>query len=146
MIRIDFSEIQLKLKKEEDKTFVYDPIRKKWIVFTPEEHVRQLLLQHLIHEKKYPASLIAVERKIILAKRDKRFDIVVFDAAHQPWMLAECKAPGEIITQKVLFQLLNYQRTLQSRYWLITNGHQTFCADAGDVENIRWLHHLPSYD
>ncbi len=146
MIDIDTSKITLRLQREDDKTKVFDPVRKKWLVLTPEEHVRQVILQHLMTTENYPAALIAVEKSILVGTMNKRFDIVVYDRSHRPWMLAECKAPEVPITEKTLHQLLNYQRTIRCRYWLLTNGHQTFCADANDPSEIRWLGSLPAYD
>ena len=145
MLQLDFSNIALKMRTENEKARVYDIIRKKWIILTPEEHVRQLMLHYLIHEKKYPSSFIAVEKKILLSGRSKRFDAVIYGKDHKPWMLMECKRPDEMITQEVLFQLLNYQRVVQSQYWLLTNGHQIFCADATDIEDVQWLSALPAY-
>lgn len=146
MISIDFSDIQLKLLQIEGKMNVFDPVRKKWIILTPEEHVRQYILQHMISTMQYPSSLIAVEKTIQVGEMSKRFDIVVYSREHKPWMLVECKEPQVAISQKTLHQLLNYQRTMQSNYWLLTNGHQTFCANASDVTNINWMDSLPAYD
>ncbi len=145
MIALDLSTIQLKLKQSEGKTLVFDPIRKKWLVLTPEEHVRQYILQYLVETMQYPASLLAVEKTIKVGTLNKRFDIVVYSREHIPWMLVECKAPGVEVTEKTLHQLLSYQRTVQCSYWLLTNGHQTFCADACDVQHIQWLTSLPAY-
>jgi hypothetical protein len=146
MLTIDFSNSALSLRQAGGKTTVFDPIRKKWLALTPEEHVRQLLIHHLTGVMRYPASLIAVEKTIRVGGLSKRFDIVVYGRSHTPWLLAECKAPGVPVSEKTLHQLLAYQRTMQCRYWLLTNGHQTFCADACDTEHIRWLPSLPAYD
>ncbi len=146
MITLDFSDCVLRLRKEEDKTTVFDPIRKKWLVLTPEEHVRQYMLSYLVHTMHYPASLIAVEKSIKVGNVSKRYDIVVYNRNHIPWMLVECKAPEVIISDATLQQLLNYQRTVQCNYWLLTNGHQVFCADAGNVQEIKWMRSLPAYD
>lgn len=146
MIPADFSDIQLQLRKQEGKTQVYDPIRRKWIILTPEEHVRQYLLQHLMQHLQYPPSLIAVEKQLILGSLTKRFDIVVYNRDHKPWLLAECKAPDVMITEATLNQLLQYHNTLQCRYWLLCNGYQLYCADAGDISNIKWLEALPAYN
>lgn len=142
---IDITRQQLRLKKHEGKTMVCDPVRKKWIVLTPEEHVRQYLLLYFINELSYPASLIAVEKKIQCGDMDKRFDIVVYNRDHIPWLLVECKAPDVPVSQTTLQQLLNYQRTLQCRYWLVSNGHTFYCADSADTNNIIWLTELPAY-
>jgi len=146
MISINFTGLQLKLKQQNEATYVFDPVRKKWMVLTPEEHVRQYLLQYLIHDLKYPASLIAVEKKIVVGKVSGRFDIAVYDRNHEPWLLGECKEPEINISEATLFQLLNYHRSIPCKYWLLTNGHQTFCADAKDLSMIRWMENLPSYE
>jgi hypothetical protein len=146
MLELDFSQASIRIKNDNGKPFVYDVIRKKWLVLTPEEHVRQLLINFLITEKKYPQALIAVEKKLQVGQRFKRFDALVYNRDHQPWMLIECKEPEVVLSQEVLFQLLNYQRVVQSRYWLLTNGHQTFCADAANTENIVWLNQLPAFE
>lgn len=146
MMNIDFTTLALQLKKEGGKTLVFDPVRKKWLVLTPEEHVRQYLLLYCIEILLYPASLIAVEKKIVVNGMEKRFDVVVYNRDHQPWLLAECKAPDVPINEAVLHQLLRYHNHLQCRYWLVTNGHASYCADAADISNIQWLDALPGYD
>jgi hypothetical protein len=147
MIPLDFSGIQLKLREDENgKLQVFDPVRKNWFFMTPEEHVRQYLLRYLTEGMEYPAGRMAVEKKIFVGKIAKRFDITVYDGDHRPWMLVECKEPEVMISEATLFQLLNYQRTIQCRYWLLTNGHQTFCADAGNIMEIKWLEQLPVYE
>ena len=145
MISLDLSNVHLKLRQAGDKTTVFDPIRKKWLILTPEEHVRQHIIHYLINTVQYPASLIAVEKNISVGKLKKRYDIVVYNRDHKPWMLVECKAPEVPVSENTLRQLLSYQSTIQSSYWLLTNGHQAFCADARDVENIKWLLSLPEY-
>lgn len=142
----DFSTIQLRLKQEENNTRVFDPVRKKWLVLTPEEHVRQYYLQYLIDVLKYPAALISVEKKIKVAGMDRRFDIIVYGANHSPWMLVECKAPDVPLSDKTLHQLLQYHNAMPCRYWVISNGHQNYCADANDILNIRWCSALPAYN
>ena len=146
MISADFSNIALKLQQANGKTSVFDPVRKKWVLLTPEEHVRQYILGYMITVLHYPLALISVEKKIVLGNMPKRFDIVVYCRDHKPWMLVECKAPEVPVTEKTLQQLLNYQNLIQSRYWLLTNGHQIFCADAADHTDIKWLLSLPVYD
>ncbi|MBA3828242.1 MAG: type I restriction enzyme HsdR N-terminal domain-containing protein [Taibaiella sp.] len=146
MITLDFSGLQLKLKQENNVTLVYDPVRRRWVVLTPEEHVRQYILQLFIQQLRYPVSLIAVEKKIMVGKMAKRYDIVVYDRQHMPWLLAECKQPEVPVSPQTLHQLLSYQQTVQGRYWLITNGHQSMCADAADKERVIWMDALPEYE
>lgn len=144
-ISLDFRGIELKLRKVEGKTQVYDPIRKKWLILTPEEHVRQYILEYITSVLNYPLSLIAAEKAIMVGNRNKRFDVVIYDRNHKPWMLIECKSPDVPVSRDTLMQLLSYQTTLQAQYWVLTNGHQTFCANATDISNIQWLSDLPEF-
>lgn len=125
---------------------MFDPVRKTWVILTPEEHVRQYLLQYFIERMQYPATLIAVEKKIQVGNLSKRFDIVVYNREHMPWLLAECKAPDVMLTEKTLHQLLTYHNKMQCSYWLVCNGHSAYCADATEIANIKWLEGLPRYD
>lgn len=114
---------------------------------TPEEHVRQRLICHFMEALNYPAGLIAIEKVLMIGGKRRRFDIVVYERnSHQPWLLVECKAPEVPITDATLQQLLQYHSQLQCRYWMMSNGHQHFCADAGDVYAIQWLTGLPAYE
>jgi hypothetical protein len=90
---------------------------------------------------------MAVERGLPFGHTMLRFDVAVYHRDnHQPWLLAECKAPNEPLGEAALQQLLRYHSKLTAcRYWLITNGHQSFCADAVDPQGIKWLTHLPAY-
>lgn len=128
-------------------TQVFDAVRRKWLVLTPEEHVRQLLLLHLIGPMKYPKALIAVEKSLDFGHTRLRFDAVVYEReTHKPWLLVECKAPDVLLTDEVLRQLLRYHSQMTDcQYWLITNGHQSFCADACDRGRIAWMDRLPVY-
>lgn len=146
MITLDIQDIKLQLKQDSGKTLVFDPIRKRWFILTPEEHVRQYIIQVMLGKMNYPPALLSVEKQITVGSMTKRFDVVVYNRHHKPWMLVECKAPEIEISEKTLLQLLNYQRTTQCRYWLLTNGHQTFCADACNITEIKWLDALPPYD
>lgn len=147
MLQLPLLDHQLNIQQRNGRASVFDPVRKLWVVLTPEEHVRQLLLLHLLETHAYPLSLIAVEKGLMVGTRRKRFDLVVYDRHnHQPWLLAECKAPDVTINDATLHQLLDYHNQLQCRYWLITNGHLHFCADAVHASQIHWLQALPPYD
>ena len=112
MLKIEFPPYQPKIKRVNDKDFIFDEVRKRWVLLTPEEWVRQNFLQYLIFVKKYPASLIAVEKQIRLNDLKKRFDIVVFDQNSQPWMIVECKAMDVPLDKTVLDQVLRYNASL----------------------------------
>ena len=122
MIKIEYPPYQPKIKKEAGKEFIFDKVRKRWVMLTPEEWVRQNFLQYLVLVKKYPASLIAVEKEIELGEIKKRFDIVVYDKNHLPWMIIECKEMSGVLDKKVLEQVLRYNISLQVPYLVITNG------------------------
>jgi hypothetical protein len=111
------------MREQEGKRQIYDDTRKKWVAFTPEEWVRQNFLQYLIQEKKYPASLIAVEKELMLGELSKRFDILVYDNLHKPWLMVECKSMDVTITDAVVHQVLRYNLAIPVQYLVVTNGN-----------------------
>lgn len=136
MITIEYPPYQPKIKKDAGKEFIFDEVRKKWIVLTPEEWVRQNFLQYLVQVKNYPASLIAIEKEIAVADTKKRFDIVVYDKNHQPFMIVECKEMNVELDNKTLDQVLRYNIPLQVPFLVITNGSYCFgFSTAGAVMN-----------
>lgn len=122
MIKIKYPPYQPKIKKQAGKEFIFDEFRKRWVILTPEEWVRQNFLQYLTQIKKYPASLIAIEKEIKLAELKKRFDIVVYDRNSKPWMIVECKEMNVPLGKIVLDQILRYNVSLNVPYLVITNG------------------------
>ena len=125
MVAIQYPEPDFRIKKEEGKEFIFDTLRKKWLLLTGEEWVRMNFVQYLVQEKKYPASLIAVEKEIMLGELKKRFDILVYDGDHQPWMMIECKEAQVKLTEDVLQQVLRYNISVPVKYIVITNGSFT---------------------
>lgn len=123
MIKIEYPPYQPKIKKEVDKEFIFDEFRKRWVILTPEEWVRQNFLQYLTQTKKYPASLIAIEKEIKLGELKKRFDIVVYDRNSKPWMIVECKEMNVALDKTVLDQVLRYNISLNVPYLVISNGN-----------------------
>ena len=123
MIKIKYPPYQPKIKEEAGKEFIFDEFRKRWVILTPEEWVRQNFLQYLTQTKKYPASLIAIEKEIKLGELKKRFDIVVYDGNTKPWMIVECKEMNVKLDKSVLDQVLRYNTTLNVPYLVITNGN-----------------------
>ena len=111
----------MKTKIIDNKQYVFDAIRKKWLLLTPEEKVRQHVVQYLIQEKKIPKSLIALEKLITVNEMKKRFDVLVYKAT-KPWLLVECKEPNVELNDMALQQVLNYNNVLQVSYFAITNG------------------------
>lgn len=122
MIKIEFPVYQFKTKNDEGNKFIFDPFRKRWLILTPEEWVRQNILQYITLVKQYPSSLIAVEKEFFLGELKKRCDVVVYDRNSLPWMMIECKEMNVMLNSKVLDQVLRYHMAIPAKYLLITNG------------------------
>jgi predicted type IV restriction endonuclease len=125
MIAVQYPEPQFRMKEEGGKRYVFDAMRRCWLLLTPEEWVRQNFVQYLLQGLHYPSSLIALEKEVRLNGLRKRFDVLVYDSAHQPWMLVECKAPEVALTPSVLDQVLRYNISVPVRYIVISNGNNT---------------------
>ena len=118
---------EYKLKQEEEKIFIFDALRKKYLVLTPEEWVRQHFIQYIINYLQYPKALIKVEGGLVYNRLKKRSDIVVFDQEGSPWMVIECKSPDQNINNQTLQQVSVYNSTLKARYVALTNGLNHLC-------------------
>jgi len=138
-------EYDLKLKKEGSKTYVFDPIRKKYFVLTPEEWVRQHVIHFLIHEKGYPASLMAVERTV--EGTQKRFDILIFtQGAGAPWVIIECKRASQKLSQATLNQIGRYNMSLNVPYLMVTNWENWMVAKVDkEKKSFKFLKGIPDY-
>lgn len=141
MIKITYPEYPYKIKKEKDREFIFDEIRKLWVRLTPEEWVRQNFLRYLLDEMKYPSSLIAVEKEIKLNELNKRVDIIVYNQNTEPWLMIECKSMDEVLDGKVAMQILRYNIALPVHYMVITNGQLTygFKKNNGGIKEIEQL-------
>ena len=138
MISLVYPEYPFRMRELEGKRQIFDDTRKRWVAFTPEEWVRQNFLQYLLQGKKYPASLIAVEKELMLGELTKRFDILVYDQLHRPWLMVECKAMDVTITDAVVHQILRYNMASPVRYMVVTNGTASwfFEKKSGSLELI----------
>ena len=125
MIQIPFPPFPFKIKEAEGKEWIFDEIRKQWVRLSPEEWVRQNILQYFLQIMNYPSSLIAIEKEIKLGELKKRFDILVYKDS-KPWLMVECKEMNVPINESVLKQVLNYNISLEVPYILITNGNHSF--------------------
>ena len=133
-----------KTEEREGRTYVFDPLRRRFVALTPEEEVRQKVLYLLVEHLKVPAGLLAVEYSVKVNGMDKRADAVVFGNEGLPLMIVECKAPTVELTQAVLEQALRYHSALHPKYLLLTNGTITYCYKA-ENQALRPLDHLPDY-
>ena len=134
---------EFKLKKIDGKTYIFDIIRKKYVVLTPEEAVRQSILRLLL-KKNYPPQLIKLEHGIIAGNNHKRTDITVYNPDGSIFMIVECKAPSVKLSDKTVNQIAMYNSVLNSQFLMITNSKQTFILEFyGD--NYRIIEEIPDY-
>mgnify|MGYP005994381725 CR=1 FL=1 len=146
MQKLNLPSYAFKLKSNENKTLIFDNLRKKHVVLTPEEWVRQHFVQFLIEEKNYPVSLIAIEKQLTINNLKKRTDIVVFSSDGTPNIIVECKAPKIKITQATFDQIARYNLKLNAKYLIVTNGLQHFfCMLDKEKETYVFLQDIPSY-
>jgi hypothetical protein len=137
---------KFRIKSNENKLFIFDILRKKYVSLTPEEWVRQHIIHFLIEEKNYPISLMAVEKKLTINTLTKRTDILVFNTNGSPHIIVECKAPTVKITQDAFDQIARYNLKLEANYLIVSNGLEHFNCKM-DLENEQYifLPDIPKY-
>ena len=146
MQNLNFPKYNFRFKSNENKTLIFDIIRKKFVVLTPEEWVRQHNIHFLISEKKYPISLINIEKQLQLNDTVKRYDIVVFNKDGSIHIIVECKAPSIKISQQTFDQIARYNLVLNSEFLMVTNGlDHYFCKMDLENEKYLFLKDLPNY-
>jgi hypothetical protein len=129
MEKLNLPPFDFELKKSADDVLIFDALRKRFVVLTPEEWVRQHFIHYLIDHLKYPKALIRVEGGLTFNTLSKRSDIVVFDREVKPWMIVECKAPALKLSQRTIEQAATYNHSLKAKYVAITNGISTICCE-----------------
>jgi hypothetical protein len=145
MKKLNFPIYQFRFKNSENKVAIFDVIRKKFIVLTPEEWVRQHVVRFLIEEKKYPISLINVEKNLKINGLTKRYDVVVFNSDGTIHILVECKAPEIKISQDTFDQIARYNMAMKANYLMVTNGlNHFYCLIEND--NYSFLKCIPEYE
>ena len=143
MLQINYPDYNFRIKKEKNKELIFDEVRLQWIVLTPEEWIRQNFLQYLIRVKKYPKSLLSIEKIISLGELKKRCDIVVYKN-NLPWMIVECKEMNTDLNVPVLEQILRYNIGLPVKYLVLTNGNKTFAFELSENGLIE-INELPVF-
>lgn len=144
MIQINYPDPDFRIREENNVSHIFDELRKTWLVLTPEEWVRQNFIHYLTKIKNYPSTLIAIEKQLKLGELVKRFDLLIYDSNHQPWMMVECKAMEVRLDQKVLEQILRYNMSVPVKYLIITNGvHCIGIKREGGTPE--WLDVLPEF-
>jgi len=147
MQNLNFPSYNFRFKNSENKVAIFDDIRKKFIILTPEEWVRQHTVQFLLQEKNYPKSHINVEKLIKVNDLNKRYDIVIFQPNGQLFLLVECKAPEVKITQDTFDQIARYNLKLKANYLMVTNGlNHYFCQMDFEKEHYVFLEELPVFE
>ncbi len=135
MRKLNLPLFEFKIKKENNNTIIFDKIRKKWIILTPEEWVRQNFISYIL-DKNYPKSLINCEKVFYINKVTKRYDIVVYDSSGDVEILVECKSYDVNLIKEHFDQVMRYNLELKSKYVIVTNGLRHFYFEFDDSEKI----------
>lgn len=146
MTNLNLPKYSFRIKNKENKLYIFDRIRKKDLILTDEEWVRQNFVSFLHEDKKYPLSLIAIEKQCLVNELIKRTDILVFDRSGAPHIIVECKAMHVKISQDVFDQIARYNMTLKAKYLVVTNGlEHYYCQMNHDLKQYDFLKELPNY-
>ncbi len=136
-----------RFKNSENKVAIFDEIRKKFIILTPEEWVRQHVVHYLLQDKRYPKSYINVEKIIKINNLNKRYDIVVYQPNGEVYLLIECKAPEITINQQTFDQIARYNLVLNAKYLMVSNGlNHYFCKMDFENQKYIFLKELPEFE
>jgi type I site-specific restriction endonuclease len=147
MENLNLPTYSFKIKSDLQRKLIFDSIRKKYVVLTPEEWVRQNFIRFLVEEKGFPASLIAIEKKVDINLLPQRSDIVLYNKNANPVMIVECKASKVKITQEVFNQIARYNMKLRVPFLVVTNGLRHFCCYMDYNENsFKFLQEIPDYE
>ena len=143
---LNLPQYPFKITLKDSRPYIFDEIRKKHLVLTPEEWVRQHFIQYLILEKKFPRSLIQIEGGLSLNQLQKRTDIVIFNQSGARIMVIECKAPAIKITQNVFDQASRYNSIHKTAWLVVTNGIQHCYAQIDHLnKSFAFVQELPLY-
>ena len=146
MLNLSFPNYEFRLKEINQKRFIFDEIRKKYIELTPEEWVRQNCVKFLINDRKFKRNLISIEKRIKLNNTVKRFDILVHDNYGNCNLLVECKAPNVKINQDSFDQIFRYNQVINAKFLMITNGIINYYCKINKLQNkIEFLKNIPVY-
>jgi hypothetical protein len=144
---LNFPTFNHTLKEEAGVTYIWEPIRKIWLVLNAEEWVRQNLIRYFVDVLAYPMGLMQCECQVKVGKVLKRFDLVVLDRDLKPWLICECKAPGIPISSGTLQQAGHYNSELKCPYLAVTNGINHYCFKISFAKgNFETLKDFPAYE
>lgn len=133
------------IKTENGQQYIFCLIRRKWLILTPEEKVRQFTLHQLINDYQYPQKYISAEKTLKVNELRKRYDIVVYNQQLQPKILIECKAENIELAEKTLQQIATYNIKLQVPFLMVTNGKKSFCFEIKNEASVQ-INHFPKFE
>ncbi len=144
---LDLPNYPFKITERESILFIFDETRKKHLVLTPEEWVRQHFIKHLIIDKEFPASLMQIEGGLSLNQRRKRSDILIYNSIGEKLMVIECKAPSVAITQATFDQAARYNSIYKAKWLVVTNGLIHYYARIDhEQKKFTFVEELPVYN
>jgi hypothetical protein len=145
--KLNFPTYLFRFKNSENKISIFDEIRKKFVILQPEEWVRQHCVHYLMTEKKYPKSLINVEKELIINNLKKRYDIVVFNPDGSIHLIVECKSAKININQDTFDQIARYNLSVNATFLMVTNGiNHYYCQMDFEKEAYSFLKDIPNYN
>lgn len=143
--KLNLPQHEQRLKEQDGSVFIFCQVRKKFLVLTPEEWVRQHLISYLNKDLGYPLSLVKIEKQVKGGQRQKRADLIIYNTLGKPSLLIECKAPTEKLNKETFFQLGRYNRFVNATLLLISNGIQHFCCEVTPKNEFHFLDEIPPY-
>lgn len=145
-MELNLPSFDIRLQRNDEGVKIFDRLRKKFIILTPEEWVRQHFVNYLINHKGFPESLMANEIGITLNGTRRRCDTVVFDKHGSPMVIVEYKASSIVISQSTFDQIVRYNMVLHARYLIVSNGMNHYCCRI-DYDNMSYdfLKEVPDY-
>jgi hypothetical protein len=136
-----------RIKEDRGKKYIFDEIRRRFVLLTPEEWVRQHVVNFLVSAKKFPLQLISIEKGFHQNRRRQRYDLLVYNRKAEPLMIVECKAPEMEINQHVFDQAGRYNNIHKAVYMLITNGMKHYCCLINIAnKQYKFLQEIPDYN
>jgi len=145
--KLNFPDYTFSFRLENGRKEIFDPARRKFVALTPEEWVRQHILQYLVQEKNVPLQLIGIEHSLVYIRMKKRCDLLLFNRSGKAVMIVECKAPNITLNQKTFEQIARYNMGFKVPYLLVTNGLSHYCCHVDHEEGtIRILPQIPGWE
>ena len=144
--KLNLPDFEFRFKKQNDKLYIFDAFRNKFVLLTPEEWVRQNILEYLVQVKNYPRLWIAVEKEININGLKRRYDALVFNKNEDVLLLIELKAPKIKVDEKVFNQILAYNYRIKAPFLLVSNGINHYSAEVNlEQKNYKFLTEIPTY-